>query len=71
MLSACSPVPETESPVELLKDTDAGVRGRAAEALGEIKSDDPKVLLALTEALNDTDTSVRNMAAWALAEIKF
>ena len=55
---------------EWLKDTEAGVRMRAALALGEIKSDDPQVLLALTEALNDTNVGVRMRATLALREIK-
>ena len=55
---------------EALTDTEAVVREAAAWALREIKSDDPKVLLALTEALTDTDAEVREAVRQALVNIQ-
>ena len=55
---------------EALKDEDAEVRGRAAEALGKINPTDPQIHNAIVEALKDEKIYVRRMVAEALGEIK-
>lgn len=55
--------------VEALSDSNAGVRGAAAEALGSL--DDTLAVRALIDVLKrDTDAGVRRNAAWALGEIE-
>jgi HEAT repeat protein len=50
--------------IEALKDVDAGVRERAARALGCI--DPAAALPALVDALKDDSYPVRGTAAWAI-----
>jgi HEAT repeat protein len=52
----------------LLTDVRVEVRRGAAEALGEISSDE--ALPSLKQALNDSEASVSAKAAWAIAEIE-
>jgi HEAT repeat protein len=52
----------------LLSDPRAEVRGAAAEALGEIASDE--ALPSLQQALNDPEPVVRAKAGWAIDEIQ-
>ncbi len=54
---------------EALKDSDAGVRYSAAEALVAIGPDAKAAVPALAEALKDSDAGVRGAAATALAAI--
>ena len=55
--------------IDLLnKNPNGEVRRSAAEALGEIKSDDPRVIELLNEALEDPSFSVRSAAADALGK---
>jgi HEAT repeat protein len=51
---------------EALRDSDAGVRKKAAFTLGNIGPSDPAVLPALIGALKDTDAEVRREAILAL-----
>ena len=54
--------------INALKDKDAGVRKKAAEALGKLA--DARTLNSLIEVLrNDENRDVRQMAAWALGQI--
>ena len=55
--------------IDLLnKNPNGEVRRSAADALGEIKSDDPRVIELLNEALEDPSFSVRSAAADALGK---
>jgi HEAT repeat protein len=54
---------------DALKDADAGVRYRAARALGLIGPEAKAALPALVEALQDKDDQVRAMAAHSLGEM--
>ena len=54
--------------INALKDKDANVRLKAAEALGKLA--DSRAIDPLIEALkNDADWEIRDMAAWALGQI--
>jgi len=54
--------------IKALKDKDANVRLKAAEALGKLA--DSRAIDPLIEALkNDADWEIRDMAAWALGQI--
>jgi HEAT repeat protein len=56
----------------VLRDMDAGVRARAAQALGQIGDKaawQPEVLSALVQALQDADADVRFRAAEALGQM--
>jgi HEAT repeat protein len=52
----------------LLSDVRAEVRRGAAEALGEIRSEE--ALASLRQALNDPDLSVNVKVKWAIEEIE-
>jgi len=58
---------EMEGLIRALKDSDEGVRERAAKALGKIR--DKRAVEPLIEALKDSEWSVRREAAKALGEI--
>ena len=55
--------------VEALRDRDARVRKRAAEALGQAGPADPAVVPALTEAVRDRDAAVRGAAVLCLLRL--
>ena len=54
---------------KLLKDSDAKVRGAAAETLGKLDPDLDEALPALTKLLEDKEDSVKMSAAQGLANI--
>lgn len=57
--------------IRTLKDKDAGVRWRAAEALGKIGAPAKSAIPALNTALKDPDKDVRDAAAEALGRLTF
>ena len=55
--------------LEALKDSDAGVRRSAAEALDGMRRKAKSAVPALVQALKDSDVGVRRSAAYALVAI--
>src|SRR5262249_29129221 len=55
--------------IERLSDKESYVRSSAAEALGNLGSDAPEVINALTALLSDKDWQVRSSAAEALGKL--
>ena len=53
-----------------LRDEDASMRKKAADALGELGSAAKDAIPALTKVLKDEDKDVRDAAQTALAKIK-
>lgn len=63
------PLWATPTLVELLKDRRPGLRRLAADALGQIKANDPQSASALERATHDADDRVREAASAALARL--